>query len=84
MVAGTPVVASNVSALPEVLGDAAMLVNPDNVFDISRGIHDVLLDSELQANLIEKGHLQARKYSWTRAAEQVLAIYRQAAASGHK
>nr|MCU0228289.1 glycosyltransferase family 4 protein [Bryobacterales bacterium] len=82
MVAGTPVVASNVSALPEVLGDAAMLVNPDNVFDISRGIHDVLLDSELQANLIEKGYLQAGKYSWTRAAEQVLAIYRQAAAKG--
>ncbi len=80
MVAGTPVVASNVSALPEVLGDAAMLVNPDNVFEIARGIHDVLLDSELQAGLIEKGYVQAKKYSWTRAAELVLAIYRQAAA----
>lgn len=79
MVAGTPVVASNVSALPEVLGDAAMLVNPDNVFDISRGIHDVLLDTELKATLIEKGRLQAKKYSWTRAAELVLEIYREAA-----
>lgn len=79
MVAGTPVVASNVSALPEVLGNAAMLVNPENVFEIARGIHDVLLDTELQASLIEKGHIQAKKYSWTRAAELVLEIYREAA-----
>ena len=79
MVAGTPVIASNVSALPEVLGDAAMLVNPDNVFEIARGIHDVLLDTELQANLIEKGYAQAKQYSWTRAAELVLEIYRDAA-----
>lgn len=79
MVAGTPVVASNVSALPEVLGDAAMLVNPDNVFDISRGIHDVLLDTELKATLIEKGYAQAKQYSWTRAAELVLKIYKEAA-----
>ncbi|MDZ7637956.1 MAG: glycosyltransferase family 1 protein [Bryobacterales bacterium] len=78
MMAGTPVVASNVSALPEVLGDAAKLVNPDNVFEIARGIHDVLLDSELRASLIEKGAAQARKYSWTDSAKQVVEIYREA------
>jgi glycosyltransferase involved in cell wall biosynthesis len=81
MVAQTPVVASNVSALPEVLGDAALLVNPENVFEISRGIHDVLMDAELRTSLIEKGKAQARKYSWTQSAQQVLEIYREASLS---
>ena len=49
MACGTPVVASNVSSLPEVVGDAAILVNPENVFDIARGIRDVLLDEALRA-----------------------------------
>jgi glycosyltransferase involved in cell wall biosynthesis len=79
MMAQTPVVASNVSALPEVLGDAALLVNPENVFEISRGIHDVLLDAELRTSLIEKGKVQARKYSWTESARQVAEIYREVA-----
>ncbi len=79
MVAGTPVVASNVSALPEVLGDAALLVNPENVFEISRGIHEVLLDVELRTSLIEKGRVQAAKYSWKKTAEQVIEIYRRTA-----
>lgn len=83
MMAQTPVVASNVSALPEVLGDAALLVNPENVFEISRGIHDVLLDAELRTSLIEKGKVQARKYSWTESARQVAEIYREVA-QGHR
>ena len=49
MASGTPVVTSDVSSLPEVVGDAAMLVNPENVFDIARGIKEVLLDEELRA-----------------------------------
>lgn len=79
MMARTPVVASNVSALPEVLGDAAYLVNPENVFEISRGIHDVLLDAELRTTLIQKGLLQARKYSWAESARQVAEVYREVA-----
>jgi glycosyltransferase involved in cell wall biosynthesis len=79
MMAGTPVVASNVSALSEVLGDAAKLVNPENVFEISRAIHDVLVDSELRTSLIEKGIVQARKYSWTESARQVVEVYRETA-----
>ena len=43
MACGAPVVASNVSALPEVVGDAAVLVNPENVFDIVRGTREALL-----------------------------------------
>ncbi|MGA2743025.1 MAG: glycosyltransferase family 1 protein [Bryobacteraceae bacterium] len=76
MATGTPVVASNVSALPEVLGDAALLVNPENVFEIARAIQEALLDDELRSDLIAKGKAQAARYSWDRTAREVLAVYR--------
>ena len=79
MACGTPVVASNVSSLPEVVGDAAILVNPENVFDIARGIRDALLDNDLRANLIQRGKSQAARFSWERTARQVLEIYLQSA-----
>ena len=77
MASGTPVVTSNVSSLPEVVGEAAMLVNPENVFDIARGIREVLLDDDLRADLIRKGHRQARRFSWAQTARQVLDIYQE-------
>jgi glycosyltransferase involved in cell wall biosynthesis len=82
MACGTPVVASNVSSLPEVVGDAAVLVNPENVFDIVRGIRDVLLDEKLRNELICRGRKQASRFSWSRTARQVLEIYQEAAARG--
>jgi glycosyltransferase involved in cell wall biosynthesis len=81
MACGTPVVTSNVSSLPEVVGDAAILVNPEHVFDIARGIHDVLLNEELRARMIRRGREQAARFSWSWTARQVLEIYREAAAS---
>jgi glycosyltransferase involved in cell wall biosynthesis len=75
MACGSPVVTSNVSSLPEVVGDAAVLVNPENVFDIARGIRDVLLDENLRADLIRRGREQAARFSWSRTAHQVLDIY---------
>ena len=80
MACGAPVVASNVSSLPEVVGDAAILVNPENVFDIARGIREVLLEPDLRARLIERGRVQASRFSWERTARQVLDIYQEAAA----
>jgi len=80
MACGAPVVASNVSSLPEVVGDAAILVNPENVFDIARGIREVLLDADLREQLIVRGRAQARRFSWERTARQVLEIYQEAAA----
>jgi len=75
MACGTPVVSSNVSSLPEVLGDAAMIVNPENVFDIARGIREVLLDLPLRETLRRRGLQQCARFSWERTARQVLETY---------
>jgi glycosyltransferase involved in cell wall biosynthesis len=82
MACGTPVVTSNASSLPEIVGDAAILVNPENVFDIARGIKDALVDTALRAAMIRHGREQASRYSWARTAKQVLDIYQEAAAQG--
>jgi glycosyltransferase involved in cell wall biosynthesis len=71
----TPVIASNTSSLPEVLDDAAVLVNPENVFDIARGMKLILYDEVLRQKLIQKGIEQVSKFSWKLAAQKVLQIY---------
>jgi glycosyltransferase involved in cell wall biosynthesis len=75
MACGTPVVCSHVSSLPEVVGDAALIVNPENVFDIARGMREVLLNPSLRGELIERGLRQARRFSWERTAAEVLQNY---------
>jgi glycosyltransferase involved in cell wall biosynthesis len=80
MASGTPVVTSSISSLPEVVGDAAVLVNPENVFEIARGIREVLTNEGARASLIEQGRQQARRFSWESTARQVLEIYRELAA----
>jgi len=75
MASGTAVVTSNISSLPEAVNDAAMLVNPENVFDIARGIREVLLDPELRARLVVKGREQAARFSWERTAREVIDVY---------
>lgn len=80
MACGTPVVCSNVTSLPEVVGDAALIVNPENVFDIARGMKEVLLDDELRQRLIARGLEQGHKFNWERTAAQVLKTYDEIAA----
>ncbi len=82
MACGTPVITSNVSSLPEVVGDAAIIVNPENVFDIARGIREALLDVELRQRCVLRGIQQVQRFSWKRTAEQVLEVYREVAAGG--
>lgn len=77
MASGTPVVTSSVSSLPEVVGDAAVLVDPEHVFDIARGIKEVLLNENLRHDLVRRGREQASRFSWERTARQVLEIYRE-------
>jgi glycosyltransferase involved in cell wall biosynthesis len=71
----TPVVASNTSSLPEVLGDAGILVNPENVFDIARGMKLILSDDLLRQKLVQKGIEQVARFSWRLAAQDVLNTY---------
>jgi len=80
MAQGTPVVTSNVSSLPEVVGDAAVLVPPENVFEIARGMERALLDQELRAQLRERGHQRIARFSWNRSIQQVMEIYAEAVA----
>jgi glycosyltransferase involved in cell wall biosynthesis len=77
MACGTPVVASNLPSLVEAVDDAAELVSPDNVFDIARGMRDVLLDQNRRNALIAAGLSQARRFHWDHTAQQVLNIYRE-------
>jgi glycosyltransferase involved in cell wall biosynthesis len=75
MVHGTPVVTSNTSSLPEVVGNAAVLVNPENVFEIMRALHRVLVDQPLREKMKQRSYEQSRKFSWESSARRVLQIY---------
>jgi glycosyltransferase involved in cell wall biosynthesis len=77
MACGVPVVTSNVSAMPEVVGDAAALVNPENVFDIVRGMRDVLTNPDYRETLIERGRRRVREFSWDETARQVVEVYQE-------
>jgi glycosyltransferase involved in cell wall biosynthesis len=79
MAHGTPVVTSNTSSLPEVVGNAAVLVNPENVFEIMRALHRVLLDQALRDKLKERGYEQAKRFSWDASARQILRVYHEVA-----
>src|SRR5439155_1308994 len=70
MACGCPVVTAGVSSLPEVAGDAAVLVDPTSVDDIARGIAAVWGDDGMRACLVERGRARARQYSWERAAHR--------------
>ncbi|MGH9528485.1 MAG: glycosyltransferase family 4 protein [Terriglobales bacterium] len=80
MAHGTPVVTSNTSSVPEVVGNAAVLVNAENVFEIMRALLRVLLDTSLRERLKQRGYEQVRKFSWTASAQQIFSIYEEVAA----
>jgi glycosyltransferase involved in cell wall biosynthesis len=71
MACGTPVITSNSSSLPEVGGDAALRVDPDDAIDLSDAMHRVLTDADLRADLRERGLKWVRAFSWRRTAEQM-------------
>jgi len=75
MAHGTPVVTSNTSSLPEVVGNAAVLVNPENVFDIMRALHRVLLDQPLRERLKRAGYEQSLAFAWEPSVARILRVY---------
>jgi glycosyltransferase involved in cell wall biosynthesis len=77
MASGTPVVTSNVSSLPEVAGDAAVLVDPYNPTAIADGMYRVLTDNQLRRTLRARGPERARQFSWESSVRRVREIYGQ-------
>ena len=80
MASGTPVVTSNVSSLPEVAGDAALLVDPYDPSAIADGIYTVLTDAAVRRDLRHKGAIRAREFSWERSVRRIREIYQQVVA----
>jgi glycosyltransferase involved in cell wall biosynthesis len=78
MVAGAPVVTSSISALPEVCGDAAWYVDPGDPERIFEAARRLLVERELRAELIAKGHAHARRFTWRETARQTLLAYQKA------
>jgi len=75
MASGTPVVTSNVSSLPEVVGDAAVLVDPYDPDSIAEGMKQALTDADLRDRLIERGLAKVREYSWERSVARIREVY---------
>ena len=79
MTCGCPVVASNASSIPEVVGEAGILVDPCNVPALAQAMRQVLTDSQLKEDMVRKGLEQAKKFSWEKAAEQTRQVYEKVA-----
>ena len=75
MACGTPVITSNASSLPEVVGDAGIMVDPHNVEELAEAILRVLRDPDLRQEMSAKGLEQAKKFSWKETARQTLKVY---------
>ena len=74
MTCGTPVVVSNNSSLPEVVGQAGLLVDPYNAVDISNGLRVVIEDTNLRDTLIKRGYERVEMFDWKKCAEQTLGV----------
>lgn len=75
MANGTPVITSNVSSLPEVVGDAALLIDPMDADSIANAMYRVLNEDALRAELVRRGHERVRAFSWERSVSRTHQIY---------
>jgi glycosyltransferase involved in cell wall biosynthesis len=75
MACGVPVVSSNSSSLPEVVGDSGLLLSPHDEAAWSQSLQDLLADPVHRARLVAAGFRRARQFSWFQAANQLLALY---------
>ena len=81
MACGAPIACSDVSSLPEIVGDVAVTFDPRSVPDIARALSQLLSDGRLQASLGKQGRVRAEAFTWRRTAEATLALYRMVAKS---
>jgi glycosyltransferase involved in cell wall biosynthesis len=82
MVQGTPVLTSHSSSMPEVAGDAGLLVDPLSTEDIARGLLQLLNEPDLRNSLASKARAQAANFSWARAAHETLTVFTDARRAG--
>ena len=78
MACGTPVVCSNTSSLPEIVGEAALTFDPLDITDMATKIGEALGDEALREGMREKGLRQAARFSWERTARETLKVYKEA------
>ena len=76
MACGTPVITSNVSSLPEVVGDAALTVDPYDVEVIAEAMRQILTDADLREGMRQRGLERAKQFSWERTARETVDVYR--------
>jgi glycosyltransferase involved in cell wall biosynthesis len=76
MACGTPVVASNATCLPEIIGDAGLLVDPNSPEQMAQAIVSILRDNDLSSELRARGFKRVNEFSWEKAARETLAVYR--------
>ena len=75
MACGTPVIASNTSSLPEVVGDAGLLIDPHNTGELAQAMIRILADTHLQEELRQKGYERVKHYTWQESARKMLTVY---------
>lgn len=78
MACGTPIISSNAPPMPEIMGKAGLFVNPFNINQMARTIHDALVDENLQSKLREKSLERSHLFSWRKTAQSTLEAYREA------
>lgn len=77
MACGAPVITSNTSSLPEVAGDATLLVDPHDIHAIAQAITQLMENEALREDLRQKGYARAQHYTWSQAASKMLSVYQQ-------
>ncbi|MBM4332110.1 MAG: glycosyltransferase family 4 protein [Deltaproteobacteria bacterium] len=78
MASGVPIIAANTSSIPEVIGDAGILIDPLNITEIKEAVERVLFDNSLSEFLKAKGIQRAKSFTWEKAAQETLTIYQEA------
>lgn len=75
--AGVPAISSRTTSIPEIAGEAALLINPKKEEEIAEAIRKVLTDAGLTSLLVERGLLEAKKYNWQKTAKETLEVYKE-------